>query len=112
MMSSKIVELLKKKAIEQVMKSAVAMSVVVDKYYSIKYNKDFLTLLLEDPLEAYRSLIEYFDSVESADFYLYLVLRPIFSHEVDRALESLKQGDDKAFKELLEKVLKYHLERT
>ena len=106
---SKIVEELKRKVLEETMKSAVAMSIIVDKYFTLNYGKDFLALLLERPIEAYRNLIEYFGSVESADFYTYLVLKPIFSHKVDEALTYLKHGDKEGFRRLLENTIKHCL---
>ena len=105
----KIVEELKRKVLEEVMKTAVTMSIAVDKYFALNYGKDFLTLLLEDPIQAYRNLIEYFESVESADFYIYLVLKPIFSHKVDEALAHLKRDDEEEFKKLLKATLQHYL---
>ena len=92
---------LESKVFESLVKSTVAMHVAIDKYFQVRFGKGFVDKLLEEPVEAYDALKEYFSSEEAADFFIYLVLKVLRSLDINEALKYLKEGDSESFKKLL-----------
>jgi len=96
---------LESRVFESLVKSTVAMHVAIDKYFQLKYGKGFIDKLLDEPVEAYNALKDYFNSEEAADFFIYLVLKVLHRLDVNEALEYLKKGDSESFKRLLRTYL-------
>lgn len=74
-------------------------------YFERKYGKDFIYVLIEDPIKAYRGLIEHYGG---ADFVVELMLQEILKRslnydirKVRDAISALKAGNAEKFKKIL-----------
>lgn len=77
----------------------------IDLFFHLNFRKTFLRAFVEDPVEAYRLLAEFYaDDPESARYVVLTLLREIFGGNVSmahRALELLEKGRVQEFKQVI-----------
>jgi len=95
---------IKRNVINYLKRSAPGIYTSLNKYYLMKFNKEFIELLLEEPGKCYQTLIVYFGNPDSAEYFIYCLLERIFSFNpfyTSTALIALKEGNDDEFKRLI-----------
>lgn len=97
--TEKIIEILEKR-----LKEMPGLEIVLNTYSQTRYKKSYLQLLVNQPKEAYKILVEVFGGDRSsANLILRYLLQPLIRDQrtLDKAIEQLEKGDPQLLKQLL-----------